>query len=467
MNGRFGVCVDGVNPSDMKKYGDHVIRVIKKTKRSRKQKEVYFICYDDKLISDRFQNRELPSLIEDFLNISLATFAADRAVQRDSYVPAKLSSKEGRFFSRKIHLTIPVSDKEKWESLKLILEKAISFMTYDLFTYSFIQLKNTKKEIKVTPSEYDSVALFSGGLDSFAGSYYLIKDNKPLFVSINHGKIKKLLEEAYSASPIRKNKLIVEIKSPRKGKGFNESTQFSRSLIYLSVAVSLAIANSVKKVFIPENGVIANQIGLNSERFGTRTVNPIFLDYFNTLIEGLFHNKIEISNPFNYLTKGEVVGIIKDKSAIKKTVSCAHYSRFKDTEYCGMCMPCILRIISTVSNNIYEERKISKYGINPFLIDLDNPEIEKNMPSRNRISENFYSDGIINILELIKFSYEIQNSSKKDLLSKYYEFYDEDLFKMYIRFSVEIIKTLTYFLDKNKSLKTRIPQIKITEIKNN
>ncbi|MDO8623257.1 MAG: 7-cyano-7-deazaguanine synthase [archaeon] len=459
MNGEFGVCVDGVNPSKMKKYGD-IIRVIKKSKRSKKQKEVYFTCYDDKIISNQFPNRVLPSLIEDLLNISLATFAADRAVQRDSYVPAKLSYNEGRFFSRKIHLTVPVSNKEKWDSLKLKLEKAISFMTYDVFTYSFIPLNKINNEIKGGSSEYDSIALFSGGLDSFAGSYFLSKQNKPLFVSINHGNIGGLLSNTYLVSPIKKNKLIIEIKSPRKGKGFKESTQFSRSLVYLSMAVSLAIANSIKKIFIPENGVIANQIGLNSEKFGTRTVNPIFLNYFTKLINDLFNDNFEILNPFNYLTKGEVVKIIEDKNTIKKTVSCAHYSRFKDTEYCGMCMPCILRIISTVSNGIQNDKEISKYGINPFLINLDKPEIKENMSNWNKLTENVYRDGILNVLELIKFAYEIQNDSQKDLLTKHYEFYDEKLFKMYIRFSIEIIKTLNYFSERNPSLKKRIPEIK-------
>jgi len=107
MNKKFGVSIDGISPGRMKKYGE-VIKIVKKSKRAHKQKESYFISYNDVLISNQFPNKIMPPLVEDLINISLATFAADRAVQRDSYVPAKNRSEEGRFFSRKIYLTIPV-----------------------------------------------------------------------------------------------------------------------------------------------------------------------------------------------------------------------------------------------------------------------------------------------------------------------------------------------------------------------
>ena len=171
---------------------------------------------------------------------------------------------------------------------------------------------------------------------------------------------------------------------------------------------------------------------------------------------------IDVINPFNYLTKGEVVKLIENGKGIAKTISCAHPSNFNDkkSQYCGMCMPCILRIIALISSGVNSDKKISKGGINPFLIDLDNLNMEDNVPNWNIFTKNFYRDSIVNLLDLIKFADEIQSYSKENLLSKYYEFYDESLFKMYIRFSLEIIKTLNYFSSKNPSLKNRIPLIK-------
>ena len=464
MNKEFGVNVDGVNPGL-----DNTIKIVRQSKRSKRQKGIYALSYDDKVISNQYPNKKIPSLVEDLLNVALATFASDLATPRDTFVSANPSSKEGRFFSRKIHLKIPVSDKKKWKSIKDLLEKAVSFMTYDLFSYSFVSIKKKNIQIKSKSSDYDSVALFSGGLDSFAGSYYLTKKKKPLFVSVQHGGIKDLLKETYAISNIKENKLIVEFKKHAKGKGgkFHESTQFSRSLVYLSIATSIAIGNSINKIYIPENGVIANQIGLNEDRFGTRTVNPIFLSYFKTLISNLFSSDFEIISPFNYMTKGEVVKLIENPKAIIKTNSCAHYSMFQPTGYCGMCMPCILRIVSLTAKGITLDREISKKSINSFLINLDNLAIGKNIPLWTKITWNFYRDAIINVLDLIKFANEIQTLSKTELLTKYYQFYDEELYNMYVRFSIEIIKTLEYYSKKNPSLRNRIPKInKTNELKN-
>jgi 7-cyano-7-deazaguanine synthase in queuosine biosynthesis len=425
MNKKFGICVEGVSPSKMRKYGD-LIKVARKSKRRIKDKKLSQIKYEDNNILSQFPDKFIPSLVEDLINISLATFAADCSVIRDSYIPKKTMSEEGRFFSRKIHLTIPVSDKEKWNSLKLLLEKTVSFMTYDVFT-------------------------------SFGGSFYINEKNNPLFISINHGGgMQKFLEKVYSLSTVKSNKLIIGFNK----KGSLESTQFSRSLVYLSMATSIAIGNSVNKIFIPENGIIANQIGLNSDRFATKTVHPIFLNYFTNLISKLFCQKFEIINPFNYLTKGEVVKLIKNKKGIKETVSCSRARKFNPSKYCGMCMPCILRIVSLTSSDVNNDRKISNHGINPFLINLDKPDLKDNISFPNKFTRDFYGGAIINLLSLIKFADELQNYSKKKLLSKYYEFYDEELFKMYIRFSIEIIKTLEYFSHKNPSLKNRIPKIK-------
>ena len=454
MNKNFSVKREGIGSDS-----DEIIKIAKKSKRSKKQKHVYGLFYDDIAISKEYSDKKIPSLVDDLVNIALATFTADLATRRDVYVPAKNRNEEGRFFSRKISIKIPVTDKEKWDSLKSSLEKTVSYMTYDTIKYTFIPMKKSKVEIKKEKTSFDSVALFSGGLDSFAGSFYLSDKFKPFFVSINHGKINDLLNEAYKQSPVENNKTIVKVKKQVvKGRDFPESTQFSRSFVYLSIAVAIAISKGVKKIFVPENGVIANQIGLNEEKFGTRTVHPKYLNYFNELVNSLFGLNFEIENPFNYLTKAEVVSHIKNKEGISKTVSCAHPSRFKSTQYCGMCMPCILRIISISCNDISNERKIADNGINSFLINLDAPEVEENVTKAGKFTNDYYRDALINILDLIKFANEMQSYTKKDILSKYYQLYDENLYDMYFRFSKEIIKTLKHYSKVNSSLIGRIPK---------
>lgn len=364
------------------------------------------------------------------------------------------SVNRSRFFSRNISITVPVNDKDKWERIKSLLEQTISFMTYDTFKYKFI--KKAHEEFVGIPgkSSSDSVALFSGGLDSFAGSHFLIsKGFNPIFLSVNHSGIGKVVSKLQKSLPERYSKIILGVE---KNVNAVEYTQFSRSFLYLAFAIAIARAYSnINKIFIPENGIIAFQVGLKEGRYGTRTAHPKYLNYFSSLIKKLFPSwDVEIENPFKYKTKGEVVSLLEDKKDfIKETISCAHIGRwFKDSPQCGMCIPCIIRRISLVSNGVYVDKKISDKGVEAFEIDFDNLAIENNVKRVSRESKMFYRDAAVNILEIFNLVENIKNSSDDMLVIKYPEMAISDVLDMYKRFSLEVMKTVTYFKDKNLSL---------------
>jgi len=450
----FGVRVEGIHPYRVEKYGP-VINIASYGKSKGKKEGTLKMKYAKDMIEREYSNGRIPPLVEDLINIALATFCGDKIISRDIAIGSKRV--EDRYFTRKIKFVVPVSNKEIWQEVQHKLEKTISFMTYDLFQYRFIKREAEKIDVSTKESGHDSVALFSGGLDSLAGSYFLSKKGyKPIFVSINHTKIGSILSNLYEVLPKESAR---EIRVEPENIGTKESTQFSRSFVYLTFATAIAMAHkNINRTFIPENGIIARQIGLKEGRHGTRTAHPQFLVYFKDLVNSIFpEHKISVENPFSYKTKKEIIGEIGDKTKIKNAISCAH-TRFlkkksKEPEHCGMGIPCLIRTIALVASNIPWVEETLNIRFNPFLIDFSNPEIRFNVTNPDIPIKMWYRDGLVNVLDTIKMAREIKNQPYKEIVSTYPEFLDNRVYDLYKRFSQEVLKAVEYYEMKNSSLK--------------
>lgn len=455
----FGVRVEGVYPKKVEKYGP-VINIDSYGKSKRKKEGNLKIRYEKDIIEKEYSNGKIPPLVEDLINIALATFCVDKIVSRDIAVGSKRV--ENRYFTRKINLVVPVSNKELWQGVQHKLEKTISFMTYDLFRFRFIKREAEKIEVSSKESGYDSIALFSGGLDSLAGSYFLTENgHKPIFVSVNHTGIHSIVSNLSTALP---KGSMQEIGVYTKNLGSEESTQFSRSFLYLSFAVALALAHrNANKIFMPENGIIALQIGLKEGRHGTRTAHPRLIMYFNDLVNSLFPNKdLSVENPFSYKTKTEIVNEIKDVTKIEKTISCAHTrflkSKGQEPEHCGMGIPCIIRIIALIASNLPWAEEIINVRFNPFLIDFSNPEMEHNISNPSITVKRWYRDGLVNVLDIIRLAIEIKNQPAEEIVVRYPEFLDNEVYELYKKFSENVLKTVGHYQKRNPTLKIVLQQ---------
>lgn len=463
---RFKVKVEGSSTRGSQHYdliqiGQYLSDINKKDSKKRKPHDnIRTICFKKKIIEKEYPDGKLPTNVEDLINIALATFSADKIVKRDILINAK--TVEGRYFTRKIKLVMPVSDVSRWNKVKHQLEKTISFMTYDIFKYDFIKRKAEDIKIIQKDDEYDSISLFSGGLDSLAGSYYLSENgHKPIFVSINHAGIGKILDNLYD---ILSNGSARKIGIRPEKLGSEESTQFSRSFLYLTMATSIALAHkNTKKIFVPENGIIARQIGLMEGRHGTRTAHPKFLMYYNNLINSIFPEyNLTIENPFTYLTKREIIEQIQDKSKIKNTISCAHtrFLKKKGNEpvHCGMGIPCLIRTVSLISSGIVSNENDLNVKFNPFLIDFTNPEKDKNVIISHKTIDRWYKDGLVNVLDIIRLAIEIKNKSERDIVTIYPDFLDDKVYELYKNFSENILKTVEHYQKRNPTLKIVLQQ---------
>lgn len=129
----------------------------------------------------RFGKESLSTVSEDFLIIASSIFCADKRIPRKNYSDN---------WTRTMKLSIPVLEIEKWNSVKTELEYTIGFLSGDKWTFEFRQTASRFRADKmntknILPTErYDSVSLFSGGLDSFCGALTLSENKRILFTSV-------------------------------------------------------------------------------------------------------------------------------------------------------------------------------------------------------------------------------------------------------------------------------------------
>ena len=297
----------------------------------------------------------------DLLYISLAVFAADRLCLRND-------SEDG--WSRNIEIHMPVMNLSVWNQNKELLEKLLSFLSGDFYTFVFREREKTGIEkscyetyLKVDQDkikDYDRLCMFSGGMDSFIGAIDLLERNKGKTLFVSHyggGKGTKefqdaLKEKIIQAYGVEKRDFHQYYAKVVAGE---EDTTRTRSFMFFSHAIVLASALEKNvEIVIPENGLISLNIPSTFSRLGTsstRTTHPYYLRMFQELLNRL-QLDIHFINPYQFKTKGEMLIECKNKEFVQNnlsnTMSCSHPDNgriLKETEarHCGYCLPCVIR----------------------------------------------------------------------------------------------------------------------------
>jgi hypothetical protein len=313
----------------------------------------------------------------DLLYISLFVYGADRVISRDSADDC---------WSRNIKLFLPVLEVDKWFENKGALENILNFLSGDTWELEFRERGLTKIEIKFKEKmekgnssdlKVDKICMFSGGLDSFIGAIDILADNSNgndiLFVShYGGGKgvkeyqdlLKAKLIERYSY--INENNFLAFYASAKNG---IEDTTRTRSFMFFAHAISIASTfENNMTLIIPENGLISLNIPLTNSRLGsssTRTTHPHYLDLLQTLLKEI-NIKVDIKNPYQFKTKGEMVKECKEISFLEEnivnTMSCSHPDQGRmngETEplHCGNCLPCIIRRAAINASNLLDKTR--------------------------------------------------------------------------------------------------------------
>lgn len=342
-----------VNPQESTKYEFAVVTLSCETARISSSVDIDFSSLLDKC--------NVPNVSSiDFLFISSIIYCIDKLIPRSYAIDC---------WTRQIQTEIPVSNSGLWNQNRYMVNKAISFLTGDVWDISFRDLecnlmrpKRLRYSLFFEDTSPDLVSLFSGGLDSLIGAIDLLESKPRSTIKfVGHydpdvggpkSEQKSLIEELKSL--YRHRVKFVQARTGLVPSG-NEGTFRSRSVLFIGLGIYVASAAGEDiNLLIPENGNIALNVPLTPSRRGscsTRTAHPFFLETINQVFEGVGITN-QVLNPFEFKTKGECVEQCRNSHLLERiltnSVSCAksHHRQTwirRSARQCGRCMPCIYR----------------------------------------------------------------------------------------------------------------------------
>ncbi|MGW0737040.1 7-cyano-7-deazaguanine synthase [Streptomyces sp. NPDC002851] len=306
-----------------------------------------------------------PDWADDLQRVARAVFAADRCTRRAAAFDR---------WTRRIHLSVPVSDPAAWVRALPHLRALLTTVTGDHWEVEFRPFDPTElprfRPLPFGPEEYArEVTLFSGGLDSLGWAAQRATVRSPhalLLISFEERNFEANQDAVYDAlrrlgeRPLRRLGQSQTVRAPRSvGFGLERSTR-SRGLLYATAAVHAAAAEGIPVVHVPENGQLALNPPLSAARSGacsTRSVHPWTLHQLNRIIAEIsetthaHEHPIRVENPFASLTKGEVCTVARDsgvdQQVVAATLSCgtppARQRGKPALAHCGLCFPCLIR----------------------------------------------------------------------------------------------------------------------------
>jgi hypothetical protein len=318
----------------------------------------------------------------DLLILAAHVQAADTHISR--------SSDSQDSWTREIRIVVPVSDIGIWAQAADVLERCLNFLTGDLWKIQFRQrpaehpYPQPKTALPLAPF-FDSLSLFSGGLDSLIGAIDLTEDGaNPLLIShVSEGAVSDAQTKCFDA--IKSSHPKLKIERLRMWMGFSgfrissdiEKTTRARSFLFFSLGVLAGSGLGLNDSFtlrVPENGLIALNVPLDPLRLGshsTRTTHPFYIARWNEILDRI-GIKGRVENPYFDKTKGEMVKACADKTLLRKLVplslSCASPSKGrwrggKAVEHCGYCLPCLIRR-AAIKSGLGPNQDTTSYTIN-------------------------------------------------------------------------------------------------------
>ena len=371
----------------------------------------------------------------------------------------------GPRWRRSIHFLIPVRKYRLWTKLKDHFNYTLSFLSGDSISVEFCKYqqehkKSSQKILKKKKINADCVSLLSGGVDSFAGTLKLIKDNKrPLIIShfsqspIAHVqkelgdflgeyvdkkkegslvhlilKIGKQIRQEDGSNQDAQEKKEIQIDQVEESQNDNqkndlnlpshnrENSQRMRSFLYFSLASIAAAELELTEFCITENGISSFNLPITPAYFSTRCGRPTHprnLYNFSQIVNQLYKKDIFIHNPYTLKTKSELikaaVSTPEEEDRLRSTVTCPKFSigvvfdrrrRKRVCHNCGACYECILRVGSIRGADI--EPGLNQYVVNPYE-DLDKlTDIEQTT-----------------LIRFIHYWWEIERKSSSELVLRY------------------------------------------------
>lgn len=390
---------------------------------------------------------KLSKRVKDLLEIAGYLFAADRESSR-----GKPDNVEYHSWSRSFHIHIKVRDYKFWnnEKVKQLLEDILCFITGDK-NYKFTFYKGEpdfptnlfdNEKFKLDTKISISIILFSGGLDSLAGTIERLETTKDEICLVSHQSGQPSVKQT-------QHKLFDAIAKlyPNRCKHYkfhcglshtNSIDETQRTRSFLFTAMAFAIANTYKqdRVYVYENGITSLNFAKTQDMMNgraSRTTHPKTLFLLENLFKKIAGKEFKIENPYLLKTKTDVIKIIKKYKKLKlldSAVSCSSTrNRPENHTHCGICSQCIDRRFAVYSAETEKNDENGIYNFNFLIEDLEDPIVIKSLNDYLRLAQSFAeenedmfymnrSDQIVEAEEFIEGSNEAERVNKLYQLAK-------------------------------------------------
>lgn len=293
----------------------------------------------------------------DLVRLGVGVFLVDRTAPRK------------RGWMRELALDLPVSAPDLWATRAKGIAGLLDYMTGDRWELRFRRDRSARVRHTGERQRAELVSLFSGGLDSFAGAVRAVVEGNDVVLVGHHdtrtvrgiqGRALGQVEVITGEAPAF---VAVEIARSRRqmfsGELFpKEATSRTRSFLFVALGIAVAHSAGAETLWVPENGWVSVNPPLAPERRGalsTRTTHPGLLDELAAAVRDVGLG-VSIVNPWEGMTKGEVVGWLCRHAgasdaviehAMAQTHSCArsnaNYVGNSPLAHCGVCFACLIR----------------------------------------------------------------------------------------------------------------------------
>ncbi len=306
--------------------------------------------------------RPLTRLEADLIWLAMSVYLSDRFALRNPFGQKGLS-----FWRRKICVEIPVAYPNVWANAKDLLTNALEFLTEDDWSFEFV---DGRSEFEAEVQQYFPVesrqdfnwtALFSGGLDSMAGSLQWLNRSEGAGLLVSgqtHNRI--AVEQSEQAAELRSlfpgkvEHVGIKYGIPDKmGVKGTEVTQRTRAFIHIALGAVAALRSGCNGLMLFENGFGALNLPCDRAQFGSqnsRGTHPVFLKRMGELIAVAFDRDFQVCNPFLPMTKAHMLPDSGSKPIVRllqKTFSCDRFPNYpRKASQCGRCPSCLIRRLS-------------------------------------------------------------------------------------------------------------------------
>jgi len=320
----------------------------------------------------------------DLLVLAAHVQAADTRISRST------ESQDG--WTREIRIVVPVSEPARWNAIIPLLRRILNFLTGDRWTIGFrprpdgFEKAVAKKPPQLIHPPFDSLALFSGGLDSLIGAIdSLEQGGTPLLISHagdgatsdSQNTLFRALKKNYQKQNFDRLRIWMDFRGWGIRGVDSEKTTRARSFLFFAAGVFAGAGlDGSFTLRVPENGLIALNVPLDPLRLGafsTRTTHPFYIARWNELLDILGVSG-RIENPYWDKTKGEMVAGCTNTALLanlaQKSLSCASPTKGRwfgrATGHCGFCLPCLIRraALRGIDRTSYTLSDLTEHSLN-------------------------------------------------------------------------------------------------------